>query len=241
MTAWTNSTCASALMDIFQYSSLAENPFHQWRLQHGAFQIQDKSRHGLVKMTHSGDNWWCPYKYMFCLKNVLDGRNETLKATLFLVVAVRDPRILDLMILAPMILAPRRYRRAWRRDGQSLEGDFAKNIFCDSALGIFLWGSSNQTRSWISFWFPASFFVNWSLLVTCERKLKLWQQTRHIDGGRPLCIITDMFLSHQLERTRSRQDENAKGKSPVIAGWGMWLLWKGNSSVAVKWCTEECP
>ena len=41
---------------------------------------------------------------MFCLKNVLDGRNETLKATLFLVVAVRDPRILDLMIL-DMILA----------------------------------------------------------------------------------------------------------------------------------------
>ena len=75
---------------------------------------------------------------MFCLKNVLDGRNETLKATLFLVVAVRDPRILDLMVLAPMITAPRRCRRAWRRDGQSLEGDFAKNIFCDSALGIFL-------------------------------------------------------------------------------------------------------
>ena len=41
---------------------------------------------------------------MFCLINVLHGRKETLKATLFLVVAVRDPRILDLMIL-DMILA----------------------------------------------------------------------------------------------------------------------------------------
>ena len=179
--------------------------------------------------------------WIYVLSHKCFRRNETRKATLFLVVAVRDPRILDLMVLAPMIMAPRRCRRAWRRDGQSLEGDFAKNIFCDSALGIFLWGSSNQTRSWISFWFPASFFVNWSLLVTCERKLKLWQQTRHIDGGRPLWIITDMFLSHQLERTRSRQDENAKGKSPVIAGWRMWVLWEGSSSVAVKWCTEECP
>ena len=28
-----------------------------WR----AFQIQDKSRHGLDKMTFSGDNWWRPY------------------------------------------------------------------------------------------------------------------------------------------------------------------------------------
>ena len=95
----------------------------------------------------------------------------------------------------------------------------------------------DQTRCWISFWFPALFIVDSSLLVTCERKLKLWRQTRHIDGGRPLCNITYLFLSHQLEKTRSRQGENAKGKSPLIAGWGMWL----SSSVAVKWCTEECP
>ena len=178
-------------------------------------------------------------KCVFCLIYVLDGRNETLKATLFLVVAdVRDPRILDLMILTPMILAPSRCRRAWQRDGQSLEGEILQKVFfCDGALGSILWDSSTRTRSWISFWFPASFIVNSSLLFTCERKLKLWQQTRHIDGGRPLCNITYLFLSHQLEKTRSRQGENAKGKSPLIAGWGMWL----SSSVAVKWCTEECP
>ena len=123
-------------------------------------------------------------KCVFCLIYVSDGRNETLKATLFLVVAdVRDPRILDLMILTPMILAPSRCRRAWQRDGQSLEGEILQKVFfCDGALGSILWDSSTRTRSWISFWFPASLIVNSSLLVTCERKLNFWQQTRHIGG-----------------------------------------------------------
>ena len=79
-------------------------------------------------------------KCVFCLIYVSDGRNETLKATLFLVVAdVRDPRILDLMILTPMILAPSRCRRAWQRDGQSLEGEILQKVFfCDGALGSIL-------------------------------------------------------------------------------------------------------
>ena len=46
-----------------------------WR----AFPIQDKSRHGLVKMTHSGDNWCCPWDlfslssdvfFMYSVKNI---------------------------------------------------------------------------------------------------------------------------------------------------------------------------
>ena len=55
----------SALREMFQYSSLAKKPFDQWEIatHWRAFQIQDKSRHGLVKMTYSGDNWWCPCNF----------------------------------------------------------------------------------------------------------------------------------------------------------------------------------
>ena len=53
----------SALREVFQCSSLAEKPFYQW----------DKSRHGLVKITYSGDNWWCPLhcQVHLCKKNNL--------------------------------------------------------------------------------------------------------------------------------------------------------------------------
>ena len=48
----------SALREIFQYSSLVEKPFDQWKIgtHWRAFQIQDKGRHGLGKMTYCGDN-----------------------------------------------------------------------------------------------------------------------------------------------------------------------------------------
>ena len=53
----------SALREVFQCSSLAEKPFYQW----------DKSTHGLVKITYSGDNWWCPLhcQVHLCKKNNL--------------------------------------------------------------------------------------------------------------------------------------------------------------------------
>ena len=53
----------SALREMFQYSPLAEKPFDQWEIatHWRALQIQDMRRlFGLVKMTYSGDNWWCP-------------------------------------------------------------------------------------------------------------------------------------------------------------------------------------
>ena len=52
-----------ALREMFQYFSLAEKPFDHWEIitLWRAFQIIDKSRHGLVKMTYSEDNWWCSW------------------------------------------------------------------------------------------------------------------------------------------------------------------------------------
>ena len=56
----------SDLREMFQYSSLAEKSFNQWEIatHWRAFQIQDKSRHGLIKMT--GDNSWCPCRSNTC-------------------------------------------------------------------------------------------------------------------------------------------------------------------------------
>ena len=61
----------SALREMFQYSSLVKKPLAQckiatyWR----TFYIQDKRRHGLVKMECSGENSRCPYqKGSSCLK-----------------------------------------------------------------------------------------------------------------------------------------------------------------------------
>ena len=45
---------------------------------------QDNSRHGLVKMDHSGDNCWCPYEYTCALlkKRWLDCETKTYIQTL---------------------------------------------------------------------------------------------------------------------------------------------------------------
>ena len=51
----------SALREVFQHSSLVKKPLDQCEIAtHGrTFQIQHKSRHGLVKPTYSGENCWC--------------------------------------------------------------------------------------------------------------------------------------------------------------------------------------
>ena len=48
---------------MFQYSSLVKKCLDQCtKVTHGrVFQIQDKSRHGLVKSTYSEENCWCPW------------------------------------------------------------------------------------------------------------------------------------------------------------------------------------
>ena len=53
----------NTLREMFQYSSFVKKPLDQSEIAtHGrTFQIQDKSRHGLVKSTYSGENCWCPW------------------------------------------------------------------------------------------------------------------------------------------------------------------------------------
>ena len=45
---------------MFQYFSLVKKSLDQCEIAR-AFWIQDKSGHGLVKMTYFLDNCWCPY------------------------------------------------------------------------------------------------------------------------------------------------------------------------------------
>ena len=50
------------LTEMYQYFSLVNKPLEQCKITTycRSFEMQDISRQGLVELTYSGENWWCP-------------------------------------------------------------------------------------------------------------------------------------------------------------------------------------